>query len=229
MGFLDRLVSDMIGESIGVNPRRLIRMVGGRNLLMMGAGAALAGGVASAMARGQEPEGGKLPSQMTGQAQPRGDIPPPPPPPPETRARTVPPPPPPPPPPVEPSAEEEVELPPEATYAVVRAMVAAALADGHLGEREKEVIQARLDESGLSEAEKRQIHRDLVLPPTPAEVAALVPAGEARELLYRFAALVVLADGHASDLERGWLERLARASEIDAARVAELEKEIFAA
>ena len=114
------------------------------------------------------------------------------------------------------------------TYAVVRTMVAAALADGHLDPKEKEVIERRLGESGLSPEQTRQIHQDLVLPPPPAEIAALAGSGEARETIYRFAALVLLADQEVSDLERSWLARLARALEIDTERVAALEREIFA-
>ena len=108
-------------------------------------------------------------------------------------------------------------------------MVAAALADGRMAPEEKELIHRHLGESGLGEEQVRQIHQDLVLPPSPEELAALAPAAEAREALYRFAALVVLADRETSDLERRWLERLAAAFEIDAERRSVLEAEIFAA
>ena len=113
------------------------------------------------------------------------------------------------------------------TYAVVRTMVAAALADGHLAPEEKAIIHQHLGESGLSEAQTAQVHQDLVLPPSPAELAAMAGDAEAREALYRFGALVVLADQQATDLERGWLERLAEAFELDADRRAALEAEIF--
>ena len=254
MGFLSNLVADMVGESVGFDARKLSRMVGGKkNLLMVGAGAALAGGLASALNQNQGETGGVSPSMMTGQPAaapppPPGVAPPPPPgataaappaPPLGATAAAPPPPPPPaavaPPPPPPPAAgdtetadSEDFELGPEMTYAVVRAMVAAALADGHLDPKEKDVIERRLGESGLSPGETQQIHRDLVLPPSPAEIAALAGTGEAREMIYRFAALVLLADQEVSDLERAWLERLARAFEIDAERVAALEKEIFA-
>ena len=72
------------------------------------------------------------------------------------------------------------ELPPEVTYAVVRTMVAAALADGHLAPEEKAIIQKHLGESGLSEAQTAQVHQDLVLPPGPAELAALAGDAEAQ-------------------------------------------------
>ncbi len=218
MGFLDRMVSDMIGESVGFNPRhvrRLTRMLGGKNLLAMGAGAALAGGVATALGK---QSGGQVPPP------PPGAVPPPPPVPGQVPPPPVPQAAPPPPPPAEGAGEE---LPQAVTYAVVRTMVAAALADGHLAPEEKKVILERLGESGLSEEQTQQVHQDLVLPPSPAELASLAPVGEHREALYRFAALIVLADSQVSDLERGWLRRLAEALELDTERVAALETEIF--
>ncbi|HEX9735191.1 MAG TPA: DUF533 domain-containing protein [Thermoanaerobaculia bacterium] len=225
MGFLERLVTDMIGDSVGFDGRsvrRVTRMVGGKNLLWLAGGAALAGGVASALSQRQ----GTVPP-AAGVAVPPPPPPPPPaePPPPPPSVQAVPPPPPPPPPPpaAEPQEVEESELPPEAVYAVVRTMVAAALADGSLAPEEKELIHRRLGESGLSQEQTLQIHRDLVLPPTPAELVALAPPGPGREALYRCAALIVLADGQASDLERDWLGRLARALEIEPGRAAALE------
>lgn len=224
MGFLERLVSDMIGESVGFDVRRVTRMVGGKkNLLLLAGGAALAGGVASALSQRRGASASPPPPSATA-------VPPPPPP----IVQAVPPPPPPLPPPPPPAAaepempEDSAELPPETVYAVVRTMVAAALADGHLASEEKELIHKRLDESGLSEEQAQQIHRDLVLPPTPSELLALAPPGAAREVLYRCAALIVLADGRTTELERGWLDRLARALEIEPYRAATLERETFA-
>jgi tellurite resistance protein len=52
MGFLDRMVSDMIRRETGFNPRRIVRRVGGRNILLMGA-AAVAGGLLTQAARSQ--------------------------------------------------------------------------------------------------------------------------------------------------------------------------------
>ncbi len=249
MGFLDGLVSDMVGNVAGVNPRRLVRMVGGKNILMMGAGAALGGGLAAALSKGQGGAAGQGPSTFTGsqpvppsQAPGTGYPPPPPPgpaqtipPPPPGPAQTIPPPPPgpaqtipPPPAPEAPAPETAADEPsPEMTYAIVRTMVAAALADGNLAPEEKAIIQKHLGTSGLGGEQIRQIHQDLVLPPSPAELAALVPGGASREALYRFGGLIVLADRQTSDLERGWLNRLAAALELPAERVAVLEREIF--
>jgi uncharacterized membrane protein YebE (DUF533 family) len=66
-----------------------------------------------------------------------------------------------------------------------------------------------------------------VLPPAPEELAALAPNPEGREALYRFAALIVLADRKTSDLERSWLDRLGSAFGLGAERRQALETEIF--
>ena len=237
MGFLDRMISDLIQDNTGINARRMVRKIGGGKILALG-GAALAAGVL-AEKKGLFKQGG----------QPATAAPAPPPPPlpgaaaspPPTPGATPPPPPPvpgssaPPPPPV-PGAPteavtdtgaEEAELPQELTYAIVRTMVGAALADGNLAPEEKSIIQKHLGDSGLSEDQTRQIHSDLVLPPSPDELAAMAPGAEAREALYRFGAVVVLADGHASDLERRGLDRLAAAFELSDETKASLETEIF--
>ena len=66
-------------------------------------------------------------------------------------------------------------------------------------------------------------------PPSVEDLAALAPDPEVRETLYRFGALVVLADQDASELERAWLERLAAAFEIGGEQKAVLEADIFSA
>ncbi|MEO1086289.1 MAG: DUF533 domain-containing protein [Acidobacteriota bacterium] len=127
-----------------------------------------------------------------------------------------------------PEATAEPEIPAELTYAIVRAMVAASLADGRLDKREKSLVLDRVEGSDLALEHKQQVHRDLVLPPTPAELADMVSEAGEREAVYRLAGLVVLADGELSDLERGFLDRLSDAFDFDAAQKASLEAEIFA-
>jgi hypothetical protein len=57
----------------------------------------------------------------------------------------------------------------------------------------------------------------------------MVATLEDRELLYRFGALVVRADGAASAMEAAWLERLGTALDLTPARRTALESEIFGA
>ncbi len=241
MGFLDRMISDLIQDNTGINARRMVRKIGGGKMLALG-GAALAAGMfaekkgmfgqgAAPGTPGAQP--GAPPPPLPGQSAAPPPLPgqpaAPPPLPGSAPAAEPPPLPPIPGSATEPAAApEEEELPQDVTYAIVRTMVAAALSDGHLAPEEKAMIQKHLGESGLSEAQTSQVHKDLVLPPSPAELAAMSGDAEAREALYRFGALVVLADQQTTDLERGWLERLAEAFELDAGCKAALEAEIFA-
>jgi tellurite resistance protein len=245
MGLLDRLAADLISDSIGVSPRmtrRLVRRAVGNPLLLAG-GAALAGAFLSEMVRGQQAGAGSGPSTWA----PPGSVPPPPPPPPLPGAQGVVgepaptwvPPPPPPPPTAAPSDEPatsavagdesdaEPELPAPTLYAVVRTMVAAALADGTLSAAERTRIQEKLGSGELPEEQVAQVRRDLLMPASPAELAALVEGEAERELLYRFAALVTMTDEGVSPTEAAWLGTLAAALGLYPERAKALEAELF--
>ncbi len=252
MRFLENLVSDMVKQSTGYNPRRVIRKIGGKNLLMAGAGAVLAGALANASNKGQgtagppasrppasPPPASLPPTSLPSASRPPTSLPPlpgghskhpasgsgtagPGAPPPLPAAAQAP-----------PTGVDEaasaVDPGPEATFAIVRTMVAAALADGHLSPEEKAMIQGRLGESGLAAEQVRQIHQDLVLPPSPAELAAANRDPARREMLFRFAALVTVTDEQLSALERRWLDQLAAAFELSAERQRSLEEETLGA
>jgi uncharacterized membrane protein YebE (DUF533 family) len=126
-----------------------------------------------------------------------------------------------------PVAPAEEELPTDVVYALMRTMVAAALADGSLEGRERELIVQRLGESGLSPEQVQQIHRDLVIPATPDDLAALAPDPERRVAMFRCAAVIVLADQQVGEHERAWLARLAAAFNFSEERRVELETELF--
>lgn len=248
MGLVDGLLGDLIRGSGGMEyrmGRRMMRRVPMGNLLALGGAAALAyqkagpestkppapGSTSGAGSRTQ------MPSRSGGPGPGRSRPPSPPPPP--GGADAVPPPPPgaravPPPPPGAPAAgaspegePEDLDLPPEAAVPAVRTMVAAALADGAMDERERSMVLGRIDEADLPEADVERIRQDLVLPPGPGELAGLTTDPGARETLYRLAALVLLADGEATDTERRWLGRLAEAFEIPDERRTEMEAELF--
>lgn len=288
MGFLNGLLGDMMRESTGYDlrkMRKLGKMVGKKNLLLLGAGAAVAGGVAASSAGQQQfgtapgtgpsswaaptgpPAPNAPPQHPPASAPPTGALPPipgasppaaaPPPLPPvpgsAPAATPVAPPagaeplpaprPAGPPPGSSPGSlpaesnpvaapagndSDEIEISPDLTYAIVRTMVAAALADGHLSEEEKGAIHGRLGSSGLASDRIQQVHRDLVIPPSPAELAGMTAEASELEAMYRFAGLLILADGQVSELERSWLDRLAVAFGFDGAKKAGLEAEIFA-
>jgi uncharacterized membrane protein YebE (DUF533 family) len=206
MAFLDRLVSDLIRKSTGVNARPFVRSIGGKNILLLG-GAAIAGAIAAEKMRAKS-------------GPPQSAAPPPPPPVPGATT-------PPPPPPIPQAAAPEPELPEALLFAIVRTMVSGALADGEMHAAEKKLIENRLGESGLSPDCIRQIQKDMVIPPAPSELAGLVEDASDRELLYRFGALVVLADGDASELEKVWLEKLGGALALDGDGRRAMEQELF--
>lgn len=248
MGFLDKLLADMIQDSTGFNARRMVRRIGGGKMLMAG-GAAVAGALLmDKMKAGQgvgATPGAPLPSPA---ASGNPSLPPLPPVPTAVAA----PPPPLPPLPVSPeglpspapppipstaetaagSGEEGSENLPEdlfsrdLTFAIVRAMVAAALADGHLAAEERQLILGHMDESGLPPEQVSQVHKDLVLPPTPSELASQVPSQDDREILFRFAASVLRADGTVDEAEQAWLDGLAGTFDITPDRAATLRTEL---
>lgn len=204
MGLLDNLVSDLIRSSTGFNARPFVRMVGGKNILLLG-GAAIAGALAAEKMR-----------QPGSQA-----APPPPLPPPIPGTAAVPPPPP------IPQESAENALPQDVLFAIVRTLVAGALADGEMHEKEKKLVESRLGEGGLSPEQTDRIRKDLVFPASVEEIASLVNSAEDRELLFRFGALVVLADGEASAREKTWLESFGGALGLAPERQRVLQTEVF--
>ncbi len=206
MAFLDNLLSDLIRNSTGFNAKPFVRAVGGKNILLLG-GAAIAGAIAAEKMRSQQqPAAGAPPLPPLPSSEPVPPLPP-----------------------LPAAAPPEPQLPRGLVFAIVRTMISGALSDGEMHAQEKKLIEGRLGESGLSPDETKQIHKDLVFPPQPAELSTMVATVEDRELLYRFGALVVRADGAASAQETAWLERLGAALGLTPARRAALENEIFGA
>lgn len=206
MAFLDRLVSDVIKKSTGFNARSFVRAVGGGNMILLG-GAAIAGALAvDKMRQSETPAapstGAPLPPL------PRQNA---------AKEQTLPPLPPP------------IPPPQELVYAIVRTMVSAALADGEMHAAEKQLMEKRLGESGLSAEQVGQIRKDLVIPAAPSALSGLVVDAEDKETLYRFGALVVLADDAVAETEKAWLESLAVALGIDLARRKAIDQELFEA
>lgn len=225
----------MVRSSTGYDARGLVRRIGGKNILLVG-GALLAGGALA----GAQRRSTAAPASTGG----GGRNAPPPPPPPSLPPIPAPSgaqpaggaagPTSPPLPESEPTCDADVGTLPNATlYAVVRTMVAAALADGELDPSEKSLIEEHLaapaDDGGLLPEQVAQVRRDLVIPASPAELVRDLPEGEDRELPLRFALLVVRADGEASERERVFLEALAAALGVGGERRAEIETEIFPA
>lgn len=301
MGFLDRVLGDLMQDTGGRHARRLLRRVGGKKLLLAGgvaaadailnpstgaprgsgygftkgdavatatpppavppsglppvpgvaAGTGLPRGSAQPLSgtAGESPAG--RPAHTSAGAAPAGVVPPAPSP---TVAPlgtgTVPPPPaaapspvsemsgavPAPPPALVGATGEGVveavdldalELAPALTFAAVRTMISAALSDGHLGAEERDAVEARLSEAELSAEEVDRIHKDLLLPASPRELADLSQDEDDRQLLYQLAVAVVAADGQVLAPERDWLLGLGTAFELSAEAVSALEADVL--
>lgn len=224
MGFLDNMVSGLIRESTGYDTRqvrRWVRRIGGSKLLLAG-GAAVAGALA-AQHLGKSGKSTPPPPPSGGPVPP--DLPPLPPLPTtgggeEGESET---------------AEHGPELPRELLFAVVRTMAAAALADGEMAPEERAALEGHLDDSGLAPEQIQRVRKDLVLPPTPGELAEMVEelpeqqAAEARETLFRAAALIVHADREVSEVETAWLGKLTAELGLSPERADTLRAEVFGA
>jgi uncharacterized membrane protein YebE (DUF533 family) len=127
------------------------------------------------------------------------------PPPPPGGGRTPPPPPPASPPPPPPGVAPE-----DATHAdamlLVRAMVAAAFADGRLDDGERTRILERAQRSGLTATARAAVDEAMARPLTAAELAAQVTRPEQAEQVYAAAVLALDVD---TDAEHAFLADLA--------------------
>ena len=242
MGLIDRLVAGLIKNATGVDTRRMVRRIGGKNILLAG-GAALAG--AAMAGRESTPDAGasaapppqgprpapppSLPGRELATSTPLPPIPngpgsPEPAPIAAPVAGTVPPlpvpagavPPPPPIPGTAPAPDEtEQPLSPRLTYAIVRTLVAGAMADGTLDDAERTLIESNLEDSDLPPEQVARVRADMSDPPAPRDLAKMAENEDERATLYRFGVLIVRADGDTSPMEEGWLGRFAEALDLD--------------
>jgi uncharacterized membrane protein YebE (DUF533 family) len=140
---------------------------------------------------------------------PAGQSMPPPPPPPAATTGAIPPPPP-------SAATRPMPLLDERQQAVVlliRAMIAAANADGHIDAQEREAILARARDGGLDGATLQFLENEIARPQTLQQVIANAPPALAVET-YAAAALAITVD---TDAERAWLDALAAGLRLDPA------------
>jgi uncharacterized protein (DUF697 family)/tellurite resistance protein len=90
---------------------------------------------------------------------------------------------------------------------IALAFVAAACADGHLDEQERQRIQHLADELGAF-AGKDLFLTALSRPVTPEQLGAALTSPEAKRQAYQMASLVCQADGVLSEAEEAFLDRL---------------------
>jgi uncharacterized membrane protein YebE (DUF533 family) len=103
---------------------------------------------------------------------------------------------------------------------MLKAMIAAAKSDGHMDERERELVEAELHRLDADPAMRRWVDAELRRPVEPAEVAAAATTPEMAAEVYLATLLVV---DETTTMERAYLDELARRLQLPPGLKADLE------
>jgi len=110
------------------------------------------------------------------------------------------------------------------SQAILKALVAAAKSDGHVDERERELIEGEFVRlSGNDRDLQHWLHAELNRPLDPAEVARAAATPEMAAEMY-LASFMLVDEEHF--MERAYLDELARQLRLDPALKAELERQV---
>jgi uncharacterized membrane protein YebE (DUF533 family) len=112
------------------------------------------------------------------------------------------------------------------SQAMLKAMIAAAKSDGHMDERERELVQAELHRIEADEATRRWVDDELRRPVDPGDVAAAATTPELAAEVYLATLLVV---DETTTMERAYLDELARQLKLAPGLKADLEARAAAA
>jgi uncharacterized membrane protein YebE (DUF533 family) len=119
--------------------------------------------------------------------------------------------------------------PPDAeqhSQAILRALVAASKADGHIDAREREVIEGEFARIGADTELRGWLTAELEKPLDPAEVASAATGPEMASEMY-LASLLAVDDQNF--MERAYLDELARQLNLDADLKSKLEQQVQSA
>lgn len=111
------------------------------------------------------------------------------------------------------------------SQAILRALIAAAKADGHIDDRERRLIEGEFQRLGQDADVQRWFAAELQKPLDPAEVAQAADSPEIASEMYLASLLV--ADEQ-SFMERSYLDELARQLHLDAPLKTQLERQMAA-
>ncbi|MFP3518526.1 tellurite resistance TerB family protein [Pseudomonas sp. SIMBA_077] len=111
----------------------------------------------------------------------------------------------------------------EHSQAILKALVAAAKADGHIDERERNLIEDELSKLNSDQPLQEWLKRELNKPLDPAEVARAATTPEIAAEMY--IASLILIDEEAFG-ERAYLDELAKQLKLDPALVVELQTQV---
>ncbi len=116
--------------------------------------------------------------------------------------------------------------PPEAeshSQAILKALIAAAKADGHVDAREREVIEGEFSRIDAAPEVRQWLHAELEKPLDPAEVARAATTPEMASEMYLAS---LLAADEQNFMERAYLDELARQLKLDDSLKARLEQQV---
>ncbi|MDX1764061.1 MAG: tellurite resistance TerB family protein [bacterium] len=106
---------------------------------------------------------------------------------------------------------------------LLKAMIAAANADGHIDNHERTLIESRIPELGLAPDTAGFIQAELAQPQNIQEIAAHADSPESAAEIYLVSRLVIDMD---NEQERAYLEALAAALKLEPELVAQLEAQV---
>ncbi|WP_053147823.1 tellurite resistance TerB family protein [Pseudomonas sp. P97.38] len=109
------------------------------------------------------------------------------------------------------------------SQAILKALVAAAKADGHVDERERELIEGEFTKLDNDQELQHWLHAELNKPLDPADVARAAGTPEIAAEMY--VASVMLVDEE-NFMEKSYLDELARQLKLEPGLKAELEKQV---
>lgn len=132
---------------------------------------------------------------------------------------------------VSPSASESPQtvdrLPPQQaeqhSHAILQAVIAAAKADGHIDERERQLIDAEVAKLSQDPQLLQWVDRELHQPLDPAAVARAAQTPEMAAEMYLASLLLV---DEQNFMERAYLDELARQLRLDPALRGELDRQV---
>lgn len=107
--------------------------------------------------------------------------------------------------------------------AILKALVAAAKADGHIDERERDMIDGELSKLSGDPALQQWLRTEMNKPLDPAEVASAATTPEIAAEMY-IASLILVDEEHF--MERAYLDELAKQLKLDPGFKAELESQV---
>jgi uncharacterized tellurite resistance protein B-like protein len=122
---------------------------------------------------------------------------------------------------------DENDLPEKERVLILRAMVAAAWADGRIQDAEAELIARKIESLNLSEKARRTIAAELRAPKSLGSALASIDSPKVRRLLYRNVAAVVMADGQIQTRETMFLAQLAAALGIPRQESGAIDEELY--